>query len=60
MAINIEYLKEQVRAVNIKDDRIVSYFKRSIAHSKDWADIVASVSVLNEHLQENYNINLLK
>ena len=54
--IDIDNLKRQVKNLKIKDDFIVDYFKKSIAHSKDWADIVASVSVLNEHLKEKYNM----
>lgn len=57
--IDINNIKRQVKNLKIKDDFIVDYFKRSIAHSKDWADIVASVSILNEHLRENYNIIIL-
>lgn len=54
--IDIANLKRQVKNLKIKNDFIVDYFKKSIAHSKDWMDIVASVSILNEHLRENYNM----
>ena len=58
--INIELLKDVTKQISkqYKDDRIIQYIKNSMAHSKDWTNIVAGYSVLREHMKEIYNIDL--
>ena len=56
--IDTDRLKMLAKEVKQKDVTI-NYLKRSIARAKDWTNIVASFSILNEHMQKEYNINLI-
>ena len=55
--IDIELLKQNAKNIKQKDV-CINYFKRSIARAKDWANIVASYSVLKEHMQQVYNVEI--
>lgn len=55
---SIEELKEITKSIK-QNDVCITYLKRSIAHSKDWVNVVAGFGVLNEHMKEVYNIELV-
>lgn len=57
--INVEQLKQNAKNITQKDV-CIDYLKRSIARTpmQNWAGIVASYSLLKEHMQKVYNVEI--
>ena len=56
--LSVSTMKKIARGVK-KDDMFVDYLKRSIAHSKDWPNVLSSFSLLREHMKIKYNESIV-